>query len=153
VIPVPFSKPVLEQRGCSTERECEYKRVHVCPPGPELRSDSCFNIGVSMGGPRVSEWMKYVWGHLAYSRDKVFQINLSRDAHFSRALCPRILCAGVNPFDRAFIKTRRETDATITCFPCVIESRLRFRENGGEWNLLCDYELRYASGSNPQSSV
>jgi len=95
----------------------------------------------------VSEWMKYVWGHLAYSRDKVFQINLSRDAHFSRALCPRILCAGVNPFDRAFIKTRRETDATITCFPCVIESRLRFRENGGEWNLLCDYELRYASGS------
>lgn len=33
--------------------------------------------------------MKYVWGRLAYSRDKVFQINLSHNAHFSRAFCPR----------------------------------------------------------------
>jgi len=69
----------------------------------------------------VSEWMKYVWGHLAYSRDKVFQINLSRNAHFSRALYPRVLCTrGVNPFDRAFIETSWNGRATIV-FVCVIE--------------------------------
>lgn len=50
----------------------------------------------------MSGWMKYVWGRLAYSRDKVFQINLSHNAHFSRTLCAHA-SALINSFIRVFI--------------------------------------------------